>query len=105
MEEETFRNIIYFIVIILFPFNVYAAYQLRRLSTENKGIPALRERHIVAGILAIASASGAILALARLTETRIPTIFSIFLNGLAAILIGVPSLYWLWMYKVNGMVE
>jgi hypothetical protein len=102
MSEDILRTFIYVAVIAMFPINIITAYILMNLSRKFGGVPALSERAVVAMTLGIASFAGFVLSIVRLTGVEVPPSLSIALNGVAAILIGVPSLYWLWKYKTGG---
>ena len=101
--DEILRTIIFVAVVFMAPINLYAAYRLLSLSHSNDGnIGALSERASVAAMLAVASTSGAILSVTRLLGHPLPTTIVIILNGVAAILIGLPGIYWFIKYRRHG---
>lgn len=104
--DDILRTIIYMAVILLLPVNLYTTYRLLSLSHSYGGeIGALSERATVAGILAIGSIAGAMLATARITETIIPQPLGILLNGIGALCLSIPAVYWLWKYNRHGFGE
>jgi hypothetical protein len=106
IDDETLRTLIYLMVIILAPVNMYTTFTLLRLSHRYDGkIGALSERATVAGFLMIGSIAGATLAFTRLVGPEIPTTLSIALNGVAAAMLAAPALYWMWKYRSGGFGE
>jgi hypothetical protein len=106
VSDETLRNIIYVFVILMAPINLYATYRLLSLSHRYDGrIGALSERATVAGLLSIGSIAGSVLAVARLFEVSISPTLGIILNGVAAFMLCVPALIWLYKYGRNGFED
>lgn len=106
MSDDTLRTIIYIIVVILAPINVYVTYRLLSLSHKYDGkIGALSERATMAVMLCAGSIAGAILSLAWLSGNTVPPTVSIFLNGVAAFVLSFPALYWYIKYRTGGFRE
>ena len=104
MDEETIRTIIYALLILMLPINLFATYKLLKMSHLYDGkISALSERATVAAILTASVMLGAVFAIARFTgHLAAPNVVSILLIGSAILLAGLPAVFWAWRYRQDG---
>lgn len=101
---ETFTFIIALILIVLPIIDWYVAIKLYRVYKKyGSDNAALKERGIVAGILATASTLSASLAFVRLLDLHPGTPVTLGILSAILLLIGVPNLYWLLLYSRNQL--
>lgn len=102
---EVILNVVAAILLVLPIFDWTAVYILRktRLAVETDGKPhiALRERSLMAKILATAVSLNASLAVIRIWHPDIPSWLPIAILSISLILVSIPNLYWLSLYIRN----
>lgn len=98
-------NIVAAILLVLPIFDWTAVYILRktRISAEQDGKPhiALRERSLMAKVLATAVSLNAALAIIRIWHPSLPPWIPILILCVSLVLVSVPNLYWLSLYASN----
>lgn len=106
--EDFIITIVALFLLIVPPIDYIVAYLLYRASkkTHSVGGIALRERATVALFLAAATTINAVLALLRLTNTRVPSEVGITLLLTSLVLVTLPNIVWIITYiKARGLLK
>ena len=99
---EIFTFIVALIVIVMPVIDWYVVWTIFRLSREAEPANlALLERGRVATMLALATTIAAGLAAVRLFDLHPPTPVTLVMLSIILLLIGMPNLYWLYLYSRN----
>jgi hypothetical protein len=102
MMNDILRVVIYTLIILALPINLYVTYCLMYLSFKNRGIPALAERAMVSATLTTVSMIGMVFVILRIAGLPLEPNSVLILNGLSAILVSAPAVYWAYMYRKDG---
>lgn len=100
--EEVFSTLVAITLIILPIASWTATYILRKIYKKSQPYQiAIKERYMVAIILALVTTINAELAINRLTGNQANNTVMLALLAISLILVSVPNIYWLWLYATN----